>query len=563
LGSKTYSWNGAVDIVSTRFSVIGGPEQVSEFFGEITKRVHDLPVERLADELNILRVEGDKRSRNQFGIDLATRFGATGPGLIDWREAGFYRLDADEVQRWAHDWFTAANAALWLSGPLPAGLDLSALPQGGTVTRANPRCLTGERTFVGGTHTSTSLSVLSDGQWGITPAVTLLRQRAFDKLRLEDALCYDIGQTSERIGGSTLISFLIADGAEGAQRRVFDGLVEMIEDMAANGPRQDELDTYVQRLRQWQDHPSSHMSKLDYFCERTVLGLETMTDDERWARIEGLTPESIASDLTCVMPTLLATGTAEMGDVPGWTIHEEWSADLVSGTTYKAIAEREDGELVVGEDGISWVYDADRRRTVRWSDVAACYCLENGVRHVLGTNGYYVSVVPWNWQGGSNLTEIIDAHIRPECRLNTGEGDLQYRRDREDPDSVVDVRWLASLTGAFHRQRRVDLVIDTDGLLLLFGATSKDAVPQRLAELRSLDRQSLLSGNESNRWFPEGEIAEIKLARRPLARLNTLKSTLTIRTTGSEVLKVHLVSERQVELAKDSFPKLLGPRFRA
>jgi len=169
LGRKPYGWNGAVHLVTTRFEVIGRPEQVSEFLREVTVRLHDLPTERLADELKILRVEGDKRSRNQFGVDLGIRFGPTGAGLIDWREAGFHRLEADDIQQWAHHWFTAANAALWVSGPLPAELDLSALPPGERVSHRVPTCLTSGRTFVGEKTTSTSFPCCPTGSGASPP----------------------------------------------------------------------------------------------------------------------------------------------------------------------------------------------------------------------------------------------------------------------------------------------------------------------------------------------------------------------------------------------------------
>jgi len=84
----------------------------------------------------------------------------------------------------------------------------------------------------------------------------------------------------------------------------------------------------------------------------------------------------------------------------------------------------------------------------------------------------------------------------------------------------------------------------------------------RLRDLRSLDWESLLAKDPRSRWIPLTDIEEVKLSRRPLSRLNTLKSTLTIRTTDSETLKVHLVNDHQVSLAKSEIPKALGSRFR-
>ena len=176
-------------------------------------------------------------------------------------------------------------------------------------------------------------------------------------------------------------------------------------------------------------------------------------------------------------------------------------------------------------------------------------------------------MVPWDWEAGTNLTELVDTHVGLDRRVNVGEDELHYLRDPGDPSSVADVRWLASITRAVYRQQRVNIVVDTDGLMLLFdyddpGKASDTAYhAQRLNELRSLDRESLLAKSARSRWLPATEIEEIRLSRRPLARLNTLKSTLTIRTTSSEVLRVHLVSDNQVKQAKDTIPHMLGDRF--
>lgn len=563
VGRTPYQWNGSVGLVSTRFQAMGEPAQIAEFIGGVAHRLHDLATDRLADELKILQVEADKKSRNQFALDLCTRFGAKGPGIIDWRELGLHRLEPIEIQQWAHDWCTAQNAVLWLSGPPPRDLCLTALRQGEPPERKPADLLTAGHTFVGVKTNSTSMSVLSgDERWGTIPAFALCRQRAFDTLRLQDAVCYDVGCLHERIGSGLSIDFLLADGAPDAQRQIFDGMVQIVEDVAANGPTPDELDLYRQVRRQTRDHPDSKLSYLDSQCERILLGWEEYSMERLDEHTESVTADELSEDLTAVMPTLLATGSEDIGETPGWTAHSGWSSDLVAGRTFSPIHDREQGQLILGDEGISWSLDAERRRTILWDDAVACLTYDNGVRAVLAPDGQCVHVVPWNWQGATDLTELVDSHFGVDRHLRLGDGELQYLRDTNDPDSLVDVRWIASLTGAFYHQQRVDLVIDTDGLLLLFGVVATSALQQRLKDLRSLDREALLSANPANRWFPEGEIEEVKLARRPLARLNTLKSTLTIRTTAGEVLKIHLVSDRQVELAKDSFPQAFGPRFR-
>jgi hypothetical protein len=562
-----YRWNGAVHLVSTRFYVSGEPEQVCEFLSGVAQRLCEIPTDRLEDELKILQVEAEKRSPSQFALDLGVRLGPNGAGLIDWPEYGFHRLEADDVQQWATDWFTRQNAVLWLSGPPPAGLDLKPLPTVSPVDHREAQSLTSDHTFVGVSTHATSLSVLLGQQWGVIPAMMMARQEAFETLRLQEAVCYDISYTHERIGQGSSIDFLLADGAPNAQQQVFDGLVAIVESMATNGPKPDQLESYKQMARQSRNQPGGWLSYLDSVSERMLLGLEEVSFAEVNARTEAMTPESVADDLRSVMPTLLATGSSDI-DVPqGWTGHASWSRDTIAGAVYKPIADREQGKLVLGDEGISWVCNPEKRRTIRWDDAIACLTYDNGRRTLLDASGRWVTVVPWDWEAGTNLTELVDTHVGLDRRVNVGEDELHYLRDPGDPSSVADVRWLASITRAVYRQQRVNIVVDTDGLMLLFdyddpGKASDTAYhAQRLNELRSLDRESLLAKSARSRWLPATEIEEIRLSRRPLARLNTLKSTLTIRTTSSEVLRVHLVSDNQVKQAKDTIPHMLGDRF--
>src|SRR5262249_28047832 len=119
LGHKTYMWNGMVEPARTQFVVQGSADDIVDFFTAVTRNLRDLPTDRLADELRVLTIEGDRRGVNQSGIDLYCRFGPRGPGLGGRRELGFRRVDSDEVVSWARTWFTSRNAAFWISGAIP------------------------------------------------------------------------------------------------------------------------------------------------------------------------------------------------------------------------------------------------------------------------------------------------------------------------------------------------------------------------------------------------------------------------------------------------------------
>jgi hypothetical protein len=156
---------------------------------------------------------------------------------------------------------------------------------------------------------------------------------------------------------------------------------------------------------------------------------------------------------------------------------------------------------------------------------------------------------------------LVDDGVEAARRIRLGEGETQFLRDEADPASVTDIRWLATIPGAACDQLRMDLVVDTDGLFLLFDRALSGGTQERMGALRAEDRESLLAGHSRNRWIPAADIAEIRLSKTRLSRFQAMKATLTIWTDAAEMVKVHLANDRQVELAKDSLQGMLGERF--
>ncbi len=189
-----------------------------------------------------------------------------------------------------------------------------------------------------------------------------------------------------------------------------------------------------------------------------------------------------------------------------------------------------------------------------------CLGWSNGVRTVIGMKGERVVVIPWNWQTGNKLTAEIDANVPADLRIAMGEGELRHRKDPDDPDSLVDIRWLSSIVGAVVEQRRAALLITTEGILVLSGRTREGEVENRLHYLQMADREALLADHGHNCWIPQQDIVEAKVAKRLLAKVATIKAALRLQTTSGQ-LRVDLVSERQGALLTRRPPQVLGTRF--
>jgi hypothetical protein len=581
LGVTTYSSNGSVGPTTTRFTVLGGPEQVIEFFDRLTKSLRNLPVERLAEELRILRVEASKRSPGQLGFDLSLRFGPKGVGLLGWPEHGFRRIEAEEVKEWADSWFTTQNAILWISRPIPGGLRLGHLAQGQGADREMQRSLAPSRCFAGIKTRSVSLSVLTEQQmWGLIPAFSIARQRAFGRLRQQEALSYAVDFVHLRIGDGQALEYLSADGDGESNRRLFDGLTHIIEELADNGPSSQELQDFNEFRKQMLDDPRTALGYLDSTCERTLLGLPADPPEEADIQLDSLTPESVQADLTSTMHTLVAVGPQELaGDLPGWPAFTNWSSELVQGQTFEAIIGREQGQLIVGQQGLTWRRDRDRWHTISWDEVEACLTWESGTRSVIGPTGIVVGVTPWNWQGGRELTSLVDAGIPSERRIAFGEGETQYLRNANDPESITDRYWLGSIMGAHYRQQPVSVVITTEGVLILHGeapeggrvlrkipvrgASDEERAEKkrlRMKELRSGDRETLLAANKYNKWLPQEVIERATLSKKTFGTPHDSARVLFLSMTGGGKVKIQLKEESQVKVAKQ-LANVIGRRF--
>ena len=565
LGHLTYFHNGNVDSVCTRFLVAGAPDDVVAFYRSIAENLRDLPVDRLTQELQVLQVEEQRSAGSQVGRDLSQRFGACATGLIGWPEHGLKVIRPDDVTAWAHTWFTASNAVLWTSGPLPDKLDLSALPAGDAPARTPMAApLTPPRTFVAERTALVSVSAVMERQIGVVPALQILQRRAYERLRHQDALSYGIAVDRIRLDANHALVSIAADGTDGTYTQVFAGLVDTWDALTQTGPTQTEWDDMRRGYASQFDDPQYHRASLEGDAERHVLGLPWVQGAEHWAKVEALTLDEVRDHLGEIAPTLFGVTPLEVLDgASGWSKYEPSSDGAVEGDQHHPIEGREEGTLVLGADGVSWVADNDRVHTVRWDEAVCAFTWDDGRRTVLARNGNYVVLTPWCWRGGHRFTERVDSAIEPARRIRLGEGETQYLRDPDDPETTADVRWLGSIAGARFSGAPVDLVIDTDGFFLLFSRHTEDTTEARLQALRRSDREALLGSDPRNRWVVQSDIELIEMTKKPLARLRGAHRVLMIRLHDGTTLSIDLTTPQQVELATNGLVQMFGPFFQA
>ncbi len=567
LADLSFPWNGQVGSVCTRFTVMGEIGQVSAFVTALTSSLSQLDTGRLEAERRVLQLEAGRRTRTSLGSDLSCRFGPLGPGLLDWPEHGLKRLTADEVTAWAQQKFNARNAVLWLSGPVPPDLSLGSLPAGGPEPRKDlPPLLSKPRAYVGENTSTISVSVLSSLHPAPLTGMMVARQRAFDRLRIRDAVSYSVDYTRLRIGRDRAVDHLAADGADDAAPEILRALDAVVSELAEDGPSAAELDALKAQRRLVDADPTTILGDMDSLAERHLLGLADRSIEDIDAEFYDLTVGEVQQAVADARPTLVAVGPSTLDAATlGWNELEAWSSEQIAGGCYRPLLDRETGELVIGEEGVTWIHDDTHRRTVRWDRAEACFTWDNGERSLLGRDGIFVGVIPWNWLHGESLTALVDENVPGQLRIPMG-GTMQRGDSKDDP------RWLAALTALMERGVKTDLVVRTDGLLLLpsdvarRGAASQKA---RLDELHSIDPQRALSEERGARWVPVDRIRGARPKNRVLEFLrprmrSALDSTvfsIDVFTDAPKPLRLEARSKKSAKILENAVRNMLGERY--
>lgn len=557
--------NGQVDCITTKFWAFGRDEQLAAFFAAVARHLADLPVDRLDAELRVLEIEGRRnRGATHVSVDLSERFGPHGPGILNWPELGLGCFDADELRAWTRSHFTADNAVLWLSGPIPSGLELAELPRGpAPLPLELPTSQVPGRSFVPTETARVSLSVLEPHGAGVSTTLQIAERRATERLR-RDGLSYAIEHVQIDLCRGQRLGLLQADGADERPTEVADVLLEIARDLEEHGPEAHELARLREFAAQLDEHPQRRLGLLDVIAElRAVDGRQYRPDDID-ALFAAQTVESLHATWREAMDTAVVIGPSPVRDglTPGWTVVHPWSSEQLGGDRYAAIPGREEGVLVVGDAGVTWALDAERYRTIWWSDLEACLTLDSGTRGLVGSAGAQIWISPWCWQGGEVLTERIDAAVDPTRRIRIGEGSLTV--EHEGIEGPSDIRWLATITGAragWKADERVAVVIDVDGLFVLHGGYGTSEMDRHLQEVRQADRDTLLRIDRRNRWIPQHEIARAELKQRPWTRAGMMSWTLTIVLVDGGRQRIYLNSERHLALVRAHLPNVLGTRF--
>ena len=557
-------FNGSAESMTTNFSVVGTPDQVADFFAFVTRRLADLPLDRLEDELRVLQVEARGRGSSPIGGDLEERFGPRSGGLLAWPELGLRTVDRYEVAAWSRERFTASNAVLWCSGPLPGRLSLAALPAGEPLARAQcPELRTPARAYVPLGRQQVGVSFVAQPSWSDGPAVEALRQLAFERLRAA-ALSYSVNSTMIRLAPDTRYWCITADGIDGNLDRVVQELIACVEEVTVDGPTEVAVDKLRAMWALGRSNPDRLVDFLDTAARRHLLGLEQYTLSELDEHTDAVTPESLRAGLEALAPTALAFG-PQLGDgVPeGWTRHASWERGQVPGRRLEPITGREQGSLIAGSRGVTKRFDG-HALSVRWQEIDACL-VEGAALHLVDDAGTVVTVNPAHWRGGEYLAQLVREHVAPSQMIHllravpAGRGAGAGRGPH--------AHWLATIAGVTAKRMpdigsgTVSLVIDTDGVFVISEGDGDVDGAARSEVLRTAEREVLLAADARNRWIPQASLEAVELRGSVVPLGGSATHRLRVRTKTGSVLCFRLSTQKQADLARGALSAMLGRRF--
>ncbi len=420
LGQQSYDHNGFVEPNRTIFVATGDPEEVVTFLGTVAKNLAAPPLDRILIERRILRQEEEQGGPSIGGAVRWYRFGMTAHGQVGEDQAGLNWIGPDIVGAWVRRWFNRQNAALILSGPPPAGITLT-LPEGERQPSApvEPIADVELPARVPWDGPGTTLGLLMERQTASTVLLSIVDRRARQKLRFERGLVYDVISDYDLLDARLASAVVGSDCPPDRVPEVTRLLLEVFDQLAADGPTTDEIAAEATAFRRQFADRDAQIGLLDQLAENTLLGGPTPDPDEALAKREALAPGDVAAVLGAAMPSLLLLAGGDGPHDPRFKTYPASSSRRVAGTEYRPAGLHLPGRgpkerIVVGADGIAFVGSPTEVLTVRFDDCVLVQHHAPGIRLLWGRDGDRVGVDASAWKDGQRIIEAIDRAVPAE-----------------------------------------------------------------------------------------------------------------------------------------------------
>jgi predicted Zn-dependent peptidase len=416
LGLADHHFNGATAPTFTSFYMQGSEQDIAGFLGTVCRTIHDLPLDRLEVEKEILRTEWSSRGNSTVGDIPLWRHGSRDHGLTSYPEFGLTALTGDDLRYWAAHWFTRENAVLWIAGDrVPAGLRLP-LPAG--VRRPVPAASSAlpqtPAYFPNGSRAVVLDSVVRR-RTAASVFAGVLERELYRSLRQEDGLSYAINTSYQPRGDGHATLRALADALPEKQDALLGGFVDVLATLRVGRIEQADLDAAVAKREDGLATAEVDADRLPGAALNLLTGEPHLTVDELRAELKAVTLadlHQVAQEVTG--SALLMVPEGHTADWAGFAEAPTRSTHTVTGTGYR---ERQgNGELRVGVDGVSYVGPGGPL-TVRYAECAALLAWPDGARRLVGYDAIAMQIEPTLFDLHPGAIGVIDQQIPADRRV--------------------------------------------------------------------------------------------------------------------------------------------------
>jgi predicted Zn-dependent peptidase len=415
-----FAFNGETGLVHTSFYIRGTPGEVVEFLKFVSFSLRALPKERVEAEARVLQTEALKRGPTVMGRASAVRFGARHAGTLDSEELAL--IDpTPHVSEWARYWFNASNAALWIKGDVPAGIDIR-LPAGEWRPPPAPPPPAVELPAVVREGTQTvAVTFPTDRSAAAYLLPLVLRDRLHERLRGQEGRVYGVQVNRELLTADHALLALQTDCLAEQAQVVTDLAQGVVGEMAMEGPTAEELRAQAAAVERSMREAGSAGGRVvgaatDYLQGRPALDSSKFLDD-----LATVTPIDVAkvlrqarTEAVWVVPKQVGVSDRRLATVDQREFPELHGRVFTRSQTLDDASATD--ALVLAPDGLCLVSGFGFRRTVLFGHCEAALVWTNAVT-VIGADGFRVSVHCDEWTDGGEVLRLILSVTPPSILL--------------------------------------------------------------------------------------------------------------------------------------------------
>jgi zinc protease len=413
-------WNGWVGLTTTGFWASGDPADVGAFVTDVTRQLHALPLGRLETERGILRAEEASGSRNATGVVAGRRFGAVGIALLDWLELGLRTVDADAVAAWAAERFTRGNAALWLNGPPPPELRLH-LPEGPRIPPPRydepPEELPAFSRWGRG---GVTVSLFAPRSYALGLAWQAAERRALERLRYERGLIYGLSVLNQPPNKHDAHIVFIAECTDENVDAVRAGMIEVLEEIATDGPTDEEREHWLRRGELDAADPYAALGMAYSFAEDILLDDERTLEDDLTAMRSVTAADAAAALRVGLEKALLLIPEDDAAEPPPpFRPFEPAPLELrIEGRKFAPGGIRgrlgRAGHAILGDDGFAWQQPDGTQLAIPFSECVGLMTWRDGSFQLVDPNGNYLMVGVNDVRNLEELATEVRRAVPPE-----------------------------------------------------------------------------------------------------------------------------------------------------